>query len=98
MLWNNVALTRHDCKLACALSIYIRFEDGTPLDEETIGKVVGETSGLSAINCTGLVDHLRQTSDVYPEVLAGGEEMVKWVRDIYNKWLDSCAAPIGQWP
>ena len=98
MLWGNTPLTREDCTLACALRIYVKFEDGTELDDTTIGEVVGYYNGLDDVKCTGLVEHLRQTDNVYPRVLAGGVEMAVWARDMWNHWLDPAAAPVGSWP
>ena len=98
ILWNNVGLTLDDCRLACALRIYNHFEDGTPLDDVTIGQIVGATCKLDPMDCTGLVSHLRETKNVYPQVLAGGRPVADWARNAWNKWLDADAAPVGQWP
>ena len=78
--WHSVPFTLVECQLACALSIYIRFEDGTPLDDTTIGEIIGASSGLQNVNCAGLVNHLKLTNNVYPEVLAGGPAVAKWAR------------------
>ena len=96
--WQGVPFTLYECQLACALSIYITFEDGTALDDTTIGQVLGASSGLQNVNCDGLVAHLQETNNVYPHVLEGGEAWAKWARDKYNRWLDPKAAPVGTWP
>lgn len=98
MAWNGAGLTLDECKLACALTLYVRFEDGTTLDDATISKVIGAASGLKNQDIHGLVDHLRRTNDVYPDVLAHGQEMAVWARHSYNFWLDRWTAPVGQWP
>ena len=98
MLWHKLPVSRKECRLACALSIYIKFEDGTPLDDTTIGEIVGYSSGVDSINCNGLVSHLQQTNEVYPEVLAGGHAMAVWARNAWNKWMDPEAALVGTWP
>lgn len=98
MSWEKTPMTREDCILACALRIYVKFEDGTDLDDTTIGDVVGRHNKLEPVDCTGLVEHLRQTDDIYPEVLAGGIEMAVWARDVWNHWIDRHAAPVGSWP
>lgn len=96
--WQGVPFTLYECQLACALTIYVTFEDGTPLDDTTIGKVIGAASGLENMNCAGLVDHLKRTDNIYPEVLAGGHEWSQWARDAWSMWLDPQAAPVGSWP
>ncbi len=98
--WNGVSFTLHECQLACALNIYLQFEDGTPLDEKIIGEIIGAFSGLQNMNCAGLVDHLRVTNNVYPDVLADGDHnmFATWARDAWNKWQDPAAAPVGMWP
>lgn len=98
--WNGVSFTLDECQLACALNIYVQFEDGTPLDEKTIAEIIGAFSGLQKMNCAGLVDHLRLTNNVYPNVLADGPHKMfaTWARDAWNKWLDPAAAPVGMWP
>lgn len=96
--WNGIPFTLLECQIACALSIYITFEDGTPIDDKTIGEVLGSNSGLQPMNCNGLVAHLKETNDVYPTALNGGQEWADWVRNIYNQWLDPMAAAVGQWP
>ena len=52
--------------LAYALALYVQFEDGTPLNNSTIGQVIGASSGLRNMDCADLVDHLRLTKNVYP--------------------------------
>lgn len=98
MLWGKTPLTREDCTLACALRIYVKFEDGTDIDDITIGKVVGHYNKLQDVDCTGLVEHLRRTDNVYPGVLAGGIVIAVWARDMWSHWIDPCAAPVGSWP
>lgn len=96
--WQGVSFTLNECRLACALTLFVRFEDGTPLDDITLGQVVGASSGLKNMNCAGLVNHLRLTKNVYPDVLAKSKPCAKWARDAYNKWLDPEAPPTGWWP
>lgn len=96
--WQGVPYTLYECQLACALTIYVRFEDETPLDDITVGQVIGASSGLQNVTCAGLVDHLKKTKDVYPDVLAGKGEWRKWALDAWKKWLDPEAAPVGSWP
>ena len=91
-------MTREECELACGLRVFIKFEDGTDLDDGVIGQVVSHFSGLDNMDCTGLVDHLREINDVYPQVVAGGSAMATWVQDVWNKWFDPKAAPVGCWP
>lgn len=113
MHWGTTSLTREDCQLACALRIYIKFEDGTDLDDTTIGEVIGyhKTPGdlkrthvpghrnnVQPVDCTGLVDYLQQTDNLYQQVLANGVGMAPWARDIWNLWQDDEAAPVGTWP
>lgn len=50
------------------------------------------------MNCDGLVAHLKETNNVYPAALNGGEAWAEWVRGIYKRWQDPMAAPVGQWP
>ncbi len=94
--WKSAFFTLNECKLGCALVIYVRFEDGTPLDETTIGEIIGAPSGLKGLDVTGLVDHLQETNNVYPDILKGGEPMAAWARDAWNHWLDPQAAPLGR--
>ncbi|CAD6583751.1 MAG: hypothetical protein ASARMPRED_001494 [Alectoria sarmentosa] len=96
--FRGVPFTLHECRLACALTLYVTFEDGSPLDEATIAQVIGASSGLQNVDCAGLVEHLRRTDDVYPEVRDGGEAWAVWARDAYGRWLDPMAAPMGGWP
>lgn len=103
IMWNKVSFTRRQCQLACALNIHVKFEDGSPLNIDTINQVVGLDSNLELLDCTGLVPHLKATKDVYPEVEAENDEEAKagwanWARAAYNQWLDPEAAPIGTWP
>lgn len=98
LLWQGIPFTLHECELVCALSLYVQFEDGTPLDDSTIGQVIGACSGLQNMNCIGLVDHLRLTKNVYPQILSDGNVWYHCARTAYNKWLDRHAAPIGFWP
>ena len=74
------------------------FQDGTRLDDETIGEVVGSARGLQKMDIAGLVGHLRETRNVYPDVFSNRETMASWAWDKYNRWLDPCAALSGQWP
>lgn len=83
--WHGVPFTLEECQLACALSIYITFEDGTRLDDTTIGQVLGASSGLKNVNCAGLVAHLKETDNVYPAVLNGGDQWAQWARYKYNR-------------
>ena len=98
ILWQGIPFTLYECRLACALAIYVQFEDGTPLDHITIGKVISASSGLQNMNCAGLVDYLRLTNNVYPEVLVCSAGWARWARDAWNMWLDPMAAPDGTWP
>ena len=98
LVWHGTPFSLYECKLACALAIHVCFEDKTPLDHITIGKVIGAASGLKGMNCEGLVDHLRQTNDVYPEVAGGGYQWGDWAQNAWNMWLDPEAAAIGTWP
>ncbi|CAF9939509.1 MAG: hypothetical protein ALECFALPRED_008159 [Alectoria fallacina] len=82
--WHGVPFTLYECRLACALALYVTFEDGTPLDDGTIGQVIGASSGLQNVDCAGLVEHLRLTNDVYPQVRDGGEAWAVWARDAYR--------------
>ena len=66
--WLGAPFTLEECQLACALSIYVPFEDGTTMDDTTIGQVLGASSGLENVNCAGLVEHLKETDNVYPQV------------------------------
>lgn len=98
--WNGVGMAREDCSLACALTIWGRFQDGTRLDDTTIGEIIASTKGVQNVNITGLVEHLRLTGTgrLYPDVLARPAEMTAWARDTMNSWQDRYAAPDGQWP
>ena len=98
MSWNNILLTYDDCRLACALKIYNRFADGGKFDDNIIGQIIGESHNLSAMNLTGLVDHLKETKNVYPEVDADKTNMSILALNAWNKWLDPEAAPVGTWP
>ncbi|KAF6241836.1 hypothetical protein HO173_000548 [Letharia columbiana] len=91
--WRGVPFTLYECQLACALKIYVKFEDGTIPDDQTIGQVIGTSSGLQNMDCGGLVAHLRATNDIYPEMLAGGEPTAIWATNVWNTWLDPCAGP-----
>ena len=55
-------------------------------------------NGRRRVDCTGLIRHLEQTKNVYPEVLAGGKEMANWARNIWNRSFDKHAPPVGEWP
>ena len=78
--------------------IYVPFEDGTTMDDTTIGQVLGAFSGLENVNCVGLVTHLQETNNAYPQVLNDGEPMAQWARHMYTKWLGPEAAVLGTWP
>ena len=107
--WNNMSFTLRECRLACALTIYVKFEDGSPLNIDTINKVValdskaGSARNVEGLDFTGLVEHLQVTKDVFPEVEAArdNEEVragwANWARGAYNRWLDPQAAPVGTW-
>ena len=98
LIWHGTPFTLDECRLACALAIHVCFEDRTPLDHITIGRVIGAPKGLQEMNCEGLVDHLRDTNDVYAEVASGGSKWGDWAQNAWNKWLDPKAAPLGSWP
>ena len=98
LVWHGISFTLYECRLACALAIHVCFEDKTPLDHVTIGRVVGAASGRKNLNCEGLVDHLYHTKNVYPEVASGGQQVGDWAQNAWNLWLDPQAAPIGSWP
>ena len=96
--WHGVPFMLEECQLACALSVYVTFEDGTRLDDTTIGQVLGASSGLENVNCAGLVAHSQETDNVYPQVLNGGGQWAQWARYKYNRWLEPAAAMPGTWP
>ena len=41
LVWHGTPFSLNECKLACALTIHVCFEDKTPLDPITIGQVIG---------------------------------------------------------
>ncbi|KAM0804786.1 hypothetical protein BDR22DRAFT_549967 [Usnea florida] len=98
LIWHGTPFTLNECRLACALAIHVCFEDRTPLDHITIGRVIGAAKGLEEMNCEGLVDHLRNANDVYAEVASGGNQWGDWAQNAWNLWLDPKAAPLGSWP
>ena len=73
--WLGAPFTLEECQLACALFIYVNLEDGTTMDDTTIGQVLGASSGLENVNCTGLVAHLKETDNVYPQVCTFGSKL-----------------------
>ena len=74
LVWHTIPFTLYEGRLACALAIYICFEDKKPLDYVATGQVIGAASGLKTMDCEGLVDHLYHTNNVYPEVASGGHQ------------------------
>lgn len=103
IIFKNTPFTLYECRLACALTLYIKFEDDNPLNIDTINKVVNLYSNVENLDCTGLVEHLQATQDVYPEVEAKDDGAAqagwaKWAREAYDKWLDPEAPPVGTWP
>lgn len=96
--WNMIPLTRQECQLICALSLYVLFEDGTPLDDTTISGVIEAHSGLPKIDCTDLVSFLKRKKMLYPQVKAESREWAPRARKAYNLWQDRWAPLIDSWP
>ena len=96
--WKATPLTRHECQLICALTLYVLFEDGTPLDDTTISGVIERHSGLPKIDCTDLVSYLKRRKVVYPEVERESWAWAPRARKAYNLWQDRWAPLIGSWP
>lgn len=93
----GVHFTLEKCQLAYALSICVIFEDGTTMDDTTIGQVLGASGGLENVNCVDLVAHLQETNNVYPAVLNDGEQWAQWAHYKYNNWLNPEAARPSGW-
>ena len=98
LAWEGTPFTRYECQLACALRLYVHFEDDTPLDDQTIGRVIASSSGLEKVNCAGLVDHLRRTNDLYITVSTERKMWTLWARNAWVMWLDPKAPSVGKWP
>ena len=98
IVWKNVGITYDECRLACALFICLRFQDGTKLDDATIGQVVGSARESQEMDIAGLVNYLQETSNVYPDVLSDYRLIAPWAWERFNKWLDPCAALGSRWP
>ena len=76
----------------------MKFQDGSTLNDETIGEIVGAVEGLPDIDLTGLVTHLRDIGEVYPEVFVEHEALAPWAHDCYNWWQDPYTPHTSEWP
>ena len=98
-VWFRNNKSRQKCKLAKgALSIHSQLENGKPFDDITANKVMDKFDGPRGFDCTGLVGHLENNKNVYPEVLAGGKEMVIPGENIGNRSFDEHAPLVDEWP